>query len=47
MKHAFFILVLMVTLTGCGTTRGLLNGAGTVFEGIANDFHGAGGWLGG
>jgi hypothetical protein len=43
MKRAILILALTIALTGCGT----LNGAGTVFEGVAEDFYSVGGWLGG
>ena len=47
MKRVILILALTITLTGCGTVRGTLNGAGTVFEGVAEDFYSVGGWLGG
>ena len=38
-------LVLIVALTGCGTTGGILNGTGVVLEGIATDLQGAAGVL--
>ena len=47
MKRIILVLALATTLAGCGTVRGVLNGAGTVFEGVAEDFHSVGGWLDG
>lgn len=47
MTRVILVLALTTALTGCGTVRGVLNGAGTVFEGVAEDFHSVGGWLGG
>ena len=46
MRQAILIMIVTTTLTGCGTVRGTLNGAGTVFEGVAEDFYSVGGWLG-
>lgn len=47
MTRILLLLVLTSTAAGCGTVRGVLNGTGTVFEGVADDFHSMGGWLGG
>ena len=38
-------LLLISILTGCGTARGILFGAGSVFEGVATDAKTIGNWI--
>jgi predicted small secreted protein len=47
MARLLFILVLTSALSSCGTTRGVVQGVGNLFQGVADDFHSASGWLGG
>jgi predicted small secreted protein len=45
--RAIFVMIIAVTsLAGCGTTRGILDGSGTVLEGVAKDLRSAGDMLG-
>jgi hypothetical protein len=37
MRHLIIVLCISTTLTSCGTTGGILNGTGTVLEGVATD----------
>ena len=39
------LLCATLLLASCGTTRGILEGAGTVFEGVATDLRSAGNTL--
>jgi hypothetical protein len=45
MRHLIIVLCLSMTLTSCGTTSGILNGTGTVLEGVATDLRSASGML--
>ena len=40
-----FISVSILFLQSCGTTRGILYGAGTVLEGVATDVRTVGNWI--
>ena len=44
-KLKFFLLLLIFALSSCGTTRGVLYGAGTVLEGMAADARTVGNWI--
>jgi predicted small secreted protein len=46
LKTILVILFAATSLTGCGTTRGILDGTGTVLEGAAKDLRSAGDMLG-
>ena len=41
----FFLLLVIFVLSSCGTTRGVLYGAGTVLEGMAADARTVGNWI--
>lgn len=45
MARVILALAFTTALTSCGTVRGTFNGAGAVFEGVAEDFYSLGGWL--
>ena len=46
MKTIFVMIIAATSLTGCGTTRGILDGTGTVLEGAAQDLRSVGDMLG-
>ena len=46
MKTILVMIIAATSLTGCGTTRGILDGTGTVLEGVAKDLRSAGDMLG-
>ena len=46
MKTIFVMIIAATCLTGCGTTRGILDGTGTVLEGAAQDLRSVGDMLG-
>jgi len=39
----FILLICVSVISSCGTTKGVLYGAGTVLEGVASDMRSAGG----
>ena len=39
------LFILCFTVVSCGTTKGVLYGAGTVLEGIAADVRTVGNWI--
>jgi hypothetical protein len=39
------LFILLFIITSCGTTRGVLYGAGTVLEGMAADVRTVGNWI--
>ena len=46
MRAIFVMIIAATSLDGCGTTRGILDGSGTVLEGVAKDLRNAGDMLG-
>jgi predicted small secreted protein len=43
MKLTVLLMLAAVTLSGCGTLQGLLEGTGRAVEGVAQDLRSAGG----
>ena len=46
MRTIFIMIIAVTSLAGCSTTRGILDGSGTVLEGVAKDLRSAGDMLG-
>ena len=47
MKATLIMMIAIMVLTSCGTTRGIFDGTGTVLEGVATDLRSAGSMFGG
>ena len=43
--RTILVVLLTMTLSSCGTAKGVLDGTGAVLEGMAKDVRGVGGFL--
>ncbi|MBF9048307.1 hypothetical protein LSUCC0031_14400 [Rhodobacterales bacterium LSUCC0031] len=42
MQRMVLLLIVVATLTGCGTARGVGHGVGEIFDGMGDDFRSLG-----